>query len=100
MQTMTLDQLRAAASAGGVAGVTLKGMGAGFFIEIDTRSGHGVVLSKARGSEPRRFGNPTSALVLLRELVAHKKYIYFYRVDEAQKVVEILALKHASQQVP
>ena len=68
MQTMTLDQLRAAASAGGVAGVTLKGMGAGFFIEIDTRSGHGVVLSKARGSEPRRFGNPTSALVLLREL--------------------------------
>lgn len=68
MQTMTLDQLRAAASAGGVAGVTLKGMGAGFFIEIDTRSGHGVVLSKARGSEPRRFGNPTSALALLREL--------------------------------
>lgn len=68
MQTMTLDQLRAAASAGGVVGVTVKGAGAGFFIEIDTRSGHGVVLSKARGSEPRRFCNPTSALVLLREL--------------------------------
>ncbi len=66
--TMTLDQLRATASAGGVVGVTLKGQGGGFFIEIDTRSGHGAVLTKARGSEPRRFGSPTPALVLLREL--------------------------------
>ena len=48
MQTMTLDQLRAAASAGGVAGVTLKGMGAGFFIEIDTRSGRRCAVQGAR----------------------------------------------------
>lgn len=46
--------------------------------------------------KPGRPGLPAGT----RELVAHKNYIYFYRVDEAQKVVEILALKHASQQVP
>src|SRR5450759_552185 len=57
MQSMTLEQLRATASAGGVVGVTLKGEGGGFFLQIATRSG-----------QPRRFGNPTSALIVLREL--------------------------------
>lgn len=66
MQSMTLEQLRATASAGGVVGVTLKGEGGGFFLEIATRSGQDAVLSKARSVEPRRFGNPTSALVVLR----------------------------------
>ena len=66
MQSMTLEQLRATASAGGVVGVTLKGDGGGFFLEIATRSGQDAVLSKARSIEPRRFGNPTSALVVLR----------------------------------
>lgn len=68
MQSMTLEQLRATASAGGVTGVTLKGQGGGFFVEIATRSGQDAVLSKARTTEPRRFGNPTSAMVVLREL--------------------------------
>lgn len=74
MQSMTLEQLRASASAGGVAGVTLKGQGGSFLVQIATRSGQDVVLSKARSSEPRRFGNPASAMVVLRELgivVAH-----------------------------
>ncbi len=66
MQNMTLEQLRATANAGGVAGVTLKGQGGGFFVEIATRSGQNAVLSKARSTEARRFGNPTSALVVLR----------------------------------
>jgi hypothetical protein len=66
MQSMTLEQLRAAASAGGVVGVTLKGQGGGFFLEIATRSGQDAVLSKARSTEPRRFGNPASALLVLR----------------------------------
>ena len=66
MQSMTLEQLRASASAGGVVGVTLKGQGGGFFLEIATRSGQNAVLSKARSTEPRRFGNPASALVVLR----------------------------------
>lgn len=68
MQSMTLEQLRATASAGGVVGVTLKGKGGGFFLEIATRSGQDAVLSKARSVEPRRFGNPTSALVVLRDI--------------------------------
>ena len=68
MQTMTLDQLRAAGSAGGIAGVTLKADVNGFVVEVDTRSGQSAVLSKARSSEPRRFGNPTTAIVLLREM--------------------------------
>jgi hypothetical protein len=68
MQSMTLEQLRAAASAGGVIGVTLKGRGGGFFMEIATRSGQDAILSKARGTEPRRFGNPTSALMVLRDI--------------------------------
>ncbi|OHC75870.1 MAG: hypothetical protein A3G18_02120 [Rhodospirillales bacterium RIFCSPLOWO2_12_FULL_58_28] len=68
MQSMTMEQLRAAVSAGGVVGVTLKGEGAGFFLEIATRSGQNAVLSKARSVEPRRFGNPTSALVVLHNI--------------------------------
>lgn len=68
MQSMTLEQLRATASAGGVKGVTLKGQGGGFFVEIATRSGQDAFLAKARSTEPRRFGNPSSALVVLRNV--------------------------------
>jgi len=68
MQSMTLEQLRATASAGGVTGVTLKGQGSGFFVEIATRSGQDAFLVKARSTEPRRFGNPTSALIVLRDV--------------------------------
>ncbi len=68
MHCMTLEQLRAAASAGGVAGVTLKGQGSGFFMEIATRSGQDAFLVKARSTEPRRFGSPNSALIVLRDI--------------------------------
>ena len=68
MLSMTLEQLRAMASAGGVVGVTLKGRGSGFFIEIATRSGQDAFLVKARSTEPRRFGSPNSALIVLRDL--------------------------------
>lgn len=68
MRNMTLEQLRATASAGGVVGVTLKGQGNGFFMKIATRSGQDAILSKSRSTEPRRFGNPTSALVVLRDI--------------------------------
>ncbi len=68
MQSMTLEQLRATASAGGVVGVTLKGQGSGFFMEIATRSGQDAFLVKARSTEPRRFGSPNSALIVLRDL--------------------------------
>lgn len=68
MHTITLEQLRATVSAGGVMGVTLKGQGGGFFMEIATRSGQDAILSKARSTEPRRFGSPSSALVVLRNI--------------------------------
>ncbi|MHB8309049.1 MAG: type II toxin-antitoxin system RelB family antitoxin [Metallibacterium sp.] len=68
MHSMTLEQLRATVNAGGVTGVTLKGQGGGFFVEIATRSGQDAFLVKARSTEPRRFGNPTSALIVLRDV--------------------------------
>ena len=68
MQSMTIEQLRAASNAGGVSGVTLKGQGGAFLVQIATRSGSDAVLSKARSTEPRRFGNPASAMILLREV--------------------------------
>ena len=57
MHSMTLEQLRATASAGSVTGITLKGQGGGFFVEIATRSGQDTFLVKAPSTEPRRFGN-------------------------------------------
>lgn len=66
MQSMTIEQLRAANDAGGVLGVTLIGQGGAFLVQIATRSGSGAMLAKARGSEPRRFGNPLAALNVLR----------------------------------
>lgn len=68
MQHMTLEQLRATSNAGGVSGVTLKGQGGAFLVQIDTRSGSSAVLSKARSTEPRRFGNPLTALNVLRDI--------------------------------
>lgn len=68
MISMTLEQLRTTTSAGGVTGVTLKGQGGGFVMEIATRSGQGAVLAKARSTEPRRFGNPASALLVVRDI--------------------------------
>ncbi len=66
MQSMTIEQLRAASGAGGVEGVTLKGQGGAFLVQIATRSGTSALLSKARSDEPRRFGNPVAALNVLR----------------------------------
>lgn len=68
MNSMTLEQLRATANAGSVTGVTLKGEGGGFFVKIATRSGEDAFLAKARSTEPRRFGNPVSALIVLRDV--------------------------------
>lgn len=68
MQSMTIEQLRAASDAGGVTGVTLKGHGGTFLVQIATRSGSEAVLAKARSSEPRRFGNPMAALNVLRDI--------------------------------
>ena len=68
MHSMTLEQLPATAAAGGVVGVTFKGQRGAFMLHIATRSSQDAVLAKARSTEPRRFGNPASAMILLREV--------------------------------
>ena len=68
MQSMTIEQLRAVSNAGGVSGVTLKGQGGAFLVQIATCSGVSAVLSKARSTEPRRFGNPLAAFNVLRDI--------------------------------
>jgi hypothetical protein len=87
MDSMTLEQLRVANNSGGVSGVTLKGLGGAFLVQIDTRSGSGAVLSKARSSEPRRFGNPAAALSLLRDLGITVGQFDASDWDPAEKVV-------------
>lgn len=68
MESLTLEQLRVANAAGGIAGVKLKGQGGTFLIEIATRSGPSALLAKARSTEPRRFGSPAAALHVLRDI--------------------------------
>lgn len=68
MLSMNLQQLEAAVSAGGVAGITLRGQGDGFFVEIATRSGQDIMLARVRSPEPRCFVNPRSGLHQLREV--------------------------------
>lgn len=68
MQSMTLEQLRTASEAGGVSSITLKGQGGVFLVQITTRNGSLTVLAKARSSEPRRFGNPATAMNVLRDV--------------------------------
>jgi len=46
-----------------------------------------------------RAGRP-GLPAFLRELVAHRNYIIFYRVLDEARTVEILRVKHAAQQLP
>lgn len=51
--------------------------------------------------QPRlgRAGRP-GLPAFVRELVAHRNYLVFYRVLDATATVEILRVKHAAQQMP
>lgn len=64
----TLQQLRAATQAGGVAGVSLKAQGSGFFIQIQLRTGQNAVLVTARSRSPRMFKNPAQAFGVLKRV--------------------------------
>ena len=88
MQSLTLDQFKATVRAGGVTGVTLTAQGSGFFIKIATRAGQEpVVLAKARSTEPRRFGSPTSAMLVLKEIGIRSARMDFAQWDPDQKEV-------------
>lgn len=65
---MTLEQLRATTSAGGIKSISLKGQDNGFYIQIDTCSGKSAYLSKARSAEAQSFGNPATALNVLSDI--------------------------------
>uniref|UniRef100_UPI003342A3FD type II toxin-antitoxin system RelE/ParE family toxin n=1 Tax=Castellaniella defragrans TaxID=75697 RepID=UPI003342A3FD len=53
----------------------------------------------AQNAELGRTGRP-GLTDDVRELVAHRNYIVFYRVLDETRTVEILRVKHAAQQTP
>ena len=57
------------------------------------------VLPLAQHPELGRTGRP-GLPPFLRELIAHRNYIVFYRVLAETRTVEILRVKHAAQQTP
>jgi hypothetical protein len=68
MQTLSLDQLRAATQAGGITSVTLKAEGAAFVVVFATRNSDDGMLVTTRARRPRRFSDPRKAMVLLRDM--------------------------------
>jgi hypothetical protein len=68
MDALTVEQLRAAHSAGGVAAVALEAQGAAFVVAATFRSGGRAVLVLTRNKQPRRFADPRQAFRVLREL--------------------------------
>lgn len=67
MKTLDLSQATAAVESGGVLSAILKGKGAAFFIEFETRAGFAELVT-ANGRKPRAFRNPVKALELVRKL--------------------------------
>lgn len=66
MNALTIEQLRAAYSAGGVTAVTLEAQGAAFVVTAAFRSSGRAVLVLTRNKQPRRFTDPRQAFRVLR----------------------------------
>lgn len=64
MQTLNLEQLKAATLAGGVIGITLRGDGAAFVVNVHTQRGEAIMVTSRQ--QPRRFADPRKALQVLR----------------------------------
>ena len=60
---------------------------------------HDKTLPLAQHPKLGRTGRP-GLPAFLRELVAHRNYIVFYRVLDEARTVEILRVKHTAQQTP
>lgn len=60
---------------------------------------HDKTLPLAQHPKLGRTGRP-GLPAFLRELVAHRNYIVFYRVLDEARTVEILRVKHTAQQMP
>ena len=63
-KSFNLEQLKAASQAGGVVGITLRGDGAAFVINVHTQRGQAVMVTSRQ--QPRRFADPRKALQVLR----------------------------------
>jgi len=68
MQSLSLDQLRAATQAGGIASVTLKADGGAFVVAFATRNGDDGLLVTTRTRRPRRFSDLRKPMLLLLEM--------------------------------
>nr|WP_315243117.1 hypothetical protein [uncultured Albidiferax sp.] len=66
MQTLNLEQLKAATLAGGVTGITLRGDGAAFVVNVHTQRGEAIMVTSRQ--QPRRFADPRKALQVLRSM--------------------------------
>jgi hypothetical protein len=64
MQTLNLEQLKAATLAGGITGITLRGDGAAFVVGVQTQRGEAIMVTSRQ--QPRRFADPRKALQVLR----------------------------------
>ncbi len=64
MQTLNLEQLKAATQAGGITGITLRGDGAAFVVDVQTQRGTAIMVTSRQ--KPRRFADPRKALQVLR----------------------------------
>ncbi len=90
MQTMNLEQLKAATLAGGVTGITLRGDGGAFVVNVQTQRGDAIMVTSRL--QPRRFADPRKALQVLRGIGLNE-----CRVDAAQWRPEDRALEKTAR---
>jgi hypothetical protein len=95
MKTMTLEQFRTAAHAGGVTDVTLAGEGSGFYVQIATRAAGRAVLAKARSTSPRRFANPAVAMQTIKNAGIASAKVELAQWSPEQKEITIGREKQA-----
>ena len=86
----SLEQLKAATLAGGVVGITLRGDGAAFVVNVQTKRGHAVMVTSRH--QPRRFADPRKALQVLRGIG-----LTDCRIDTAQWRPEDSALEKTAR---
>lgn len=90
MQTLNLEQLKAATLAGGVTGITLRGDGAAFVVSVQTQRGEAIMVTSRQ--QPRRFADPRKALQVLRGTGWQE-----FRIDTVQWRPEELALEKVAR---
>lgn len=87
MNTLNLEQLRAAAKSGGIANVIMTGEGSSFFVVVKTRNGDDALLAKARTKEPRRFTSFVQVFNLLHGVGLSVGYFDLERWNPKRKTL-------------